>query len=82
MTDITARNTTTSLVLFFPSKQLTFIIDWKNANRYPALILFFINACFFLGSVGWMAQFAGEDARREIVCRRDGTARRGEPQIG
>ncbi|GFO12560.1 smoothened [Plakobranchus ocellatus] len=60
---------------------LTFIIDWKNANRYPALIIFFINACFFLGSVGWMAQFAG-DARAEIVCRKDGTIRRGEPQLG
>ncbi|GFS11885.1 smoothened [Elysia marginata] len=60
---------------------MTFIIDWKNANRYPALIIFFINACFFLGSVGWMAQFAG-DARTEIVCRKDGTARRGEPQLG
>ncbi|XP_012942595.1 smoothened homolog [Aplysia californica] len=60
---------------------LTFIIDWKNANRYPALILFFINACFFLGSIGWMSQFAG-DARRDIVCRRDGTVRKGEPQLG
>ncbi|PVD32109.1 hypothetical protein C0Q70_07537 [Pomacea canaliculata] len=40
---------------------LTFMIDWQNANRYPALILFFINICFLLGSVGWMAQ-SGETA--------------------
>ncbi|XP_013084066.2 smoothened homolog [Biomphalaria glabrata] len=58
---------------------LTFIIDWNNAKRYPALILFFINACFFLGSIGWMSQFVG-DARRDIVCRKDGTVRKGEPK--
>ncbi|KAH9492607.1 hypothetical protein Btru_024044 [Bulinus truncatus] len=58
---------------------LTFIIDWNNAKRYPALILFFINACFFLGSIGWMSQFVGE-ARRDIVCKKDGTIRKGEPQ--
>ena len=61
--------------------QLTFIIDWKTASRYPALILFFINACFFLGSIGWMAQFSG-DARKDIVCKTDGTVRRGEPEVG
>ncbi|CAG5134549.1 unnamed protein product [Candidula unifasciata] len=60
---------------------LTFIIDWKNANRYPSLILFFINACFFLGSIGWLSQFVG-NARKDIVCRRDGTVRRGEPHLG
>ncbi|XP_055954292.1 protein smoothened isoform X1 [Patella vulgata] len=60
---------------------LTFIIDWKNASRYPALILFYINACFFVGSIGWLAQFAG-DARQDIVCRSDGTARMGEPRLG
>ncbi|XP_064652196.1 protein smoothened-like [Lineus longissimus] len=59
---------------------LTFLIDWKNASRYPALILFFINVCFFLGSVGWLAQF-GPGARDDIVCRRDGTMRTAEPQV-
>ncbi|CAL1530064.1 unnamed protein product, partial [Lymnaea stagnalis] len=63
----------------FTVASLTFIIDWNNANRYPALILFFINACFFLGSIGWMSQFAG-NARNDIVCRKDGTVRKGEPQ--
>ncbi|XP_064597312.1 protein smoothened-like [Liolophura sinensis] len=60
---------------------LTFIIDWKTASRYPAMILFFVNACFFLGSIGWMAQFAG-NARNDIVCKSDGTVRQGEPQLG
>nr|ALS19773.1 smoothened [Novocrania anomala] len=60
---------------------LTFIIDWKGANRYPSLILFFINASFFLGSIGWLAQFS-PGARDDIVCRADGTLRMGEPKIG
>jgi len=61
--------------------QLTFILDWKSLHRYPAIILFFINVSFFVGTVGWLAQFI-PGARRDIVCRRDGTVRRAEPQIG
>ncbi|XP_052831910.1 smoothened homolog [Octopus bimaculoides] len=61
--------------------QLTFLIDWKNASRYPALILFFINICFVMGSIGWLAQFAG-NAREDIVCNADKTVRIGEPQPG
>ena len=61
--------------------QLTFILDWKSLHRYPAIILFFINVSFFIGTVGWLAQFI-PGARRDIVCRRDGTVRRAEPQIG
>ncbi|XP_072858536.2 protein smoothened [Pogona vitticeps] len=56
----------------------TFVVDWKNSNRYPAVILFYVNACFFMGSIGWLAQFM-DGARREIVCRADGTMRLGEP---
>lgn len=52
--------------------------DWRNSNRYPAVILFYVNACFFVGSIGWLAQFM-DGARREIVCRADGTMRLGEP---
>ncbi|KAK2519345.1 Smo [Columba livia] len=44
----------------------------------PAVILFYINACFFVGSIGWLAQFM-DGARDEIVCRADGTMRLGEP---
>jgi len=61
--------------------QLTFILDWKSLHRYPAIILFFINICFLIGTVGWLAQFI-PGARRDIVCRRDGTVRTAEPQIG
>ncbi|XP_030072706.1 protein smoothened [Microcaecilia unicolor] len=56
----------------------TFVSDWKNSNRYPAVILFYVNACFFVGSIGWLAQFM-DGARKEIVCRADGTMRLGEP---
>ncbi|NWU44717.1 SMO protein, partial [Hylia prasina] len=56
----------------------TFVADWRNSNRYPAVILFYVNACFFVGSMGWLAQFM-DGARDEIVCRADGTMRLGEP---
>ncbi|NXV79191.1 SMO protein, partial [Atlantisia rogersi] len=56
----------------------TFVADWRNSNRYPAVILFYVNACFFVGSIGWLAQFM-DGARDEIVCRADGTMRLGEP---
>lgn len=58
--------------------QATFLADWKNSNRYPAVILFYINACFFVGSIGWLAQFL-DGARKEIVCKSDNTMRLGEP---
>ena len=60
------------------SCQATFLADWKNSNRYPAVILFYINACFFVGSIGWLAQFL-DGARDEIVCKSDNTMRLGEP---
>ncbi|XP_033726816.1 smoothened homolog [Pecten maximus] len=60
---------------------LTFLIDWKTSSRYPALILFFINGCFFFCTIGWMAQFSG-NARTDIVCKADGTTRHGEPKLG
>ncbi|KAL6459635.1 hypothetical protein MHYP_G00313940 [Metynnis hypsauchen] len=56
----------------------TFLADWKNSNRYPAVILFYVNACFFIGSIGWLAQFM-DGARIEIVCKSDNTMRLGEP---
>ncbi|KAJ8262247.1 hypothetical protein GJAV_G00164270 [Gymnothorax javanicus] len=56
----------------------TFLADWKNSNRYPAVILFYVNACFFIGSIGWLAQFM-DGARTEIVCKSDNTMRLGEP---
>lgn len=60
---------------------LTFFIDWKSANKYPALIILYINVCFFISSIGWLAQFT-PGARDDIVCRRDGTLRKSEPTYG
>lgn len=68
--------TITLLCTFFTLA--TFLADWKNSNRYPAVILFYINACFFVGSIGWLAQFL-DGAREEIVCKSDNTMRLGEP---
>ncbi|XP_029471308.1 smoothened homolog isoform X2 [Rhinatrema bivittatum] len=73
---IASFSSVTVLCTFFTL--VTFVSDWKNSNRYPAVILFYINACFFVGSIGWLAQFM-DGARREIVCRADGTMRLGEP---
>uniref|UniRef100_A0A3Q3JMI7 Protein smoothened n=1 Tax=Monopterus albus TaxID=43700 RepID=A0A3Q3JMI7_MONAL len=69
---------TITLLCTFFTLQATFLADWKNSNRYPAVILFYINACFFVGSIGWLAQFL-DGARKEIVCKSDNTMRLGEP---
>ncbi|KAL7979837.1 hypothetical protein Chor_008175 [Crotalus horridus] len=71
---IAAFSSVTILCTFFTLHRA----DWKNSNRYPAVILFYVNACFFTGSIGWLAQFM-DGARSEIVCRADGTMRLGEP---
>ncbi|XP_017086923.2 protein smoothened [Drosophila bipectinata] len=59
----------------------TFIIDWKNANKYPAVIVFYINLCFLIACVGWLLQFTS-GSREDIVCRKDGTLRHSEPTTG
>ncbi|KPI96978.1 Protein smoothened [Papilio xuthus] len=56
----------------------TFLIDWRSANKYPALVIFYINVCFAVASMGWLVQF-GVGSRDDIVCSKDGTRRRGEP---
>ncbi|XP_071451217.1 protein smoothened [Hetaerina americana] len=61
---------------------LTFLIDWRAANRYPALVIFYINLCFLVSTGGWLAQFVGSGAREDIVCRKDGTLRMSEPSAG
>lgn len=61
---------------------LTFVVDWKNASRYPGLMLLYIDVCFTVGCLAWLAQFFGTSSRRDIVCRHDGTVRIGEPRIG
>lgn len=60
---------------------LTFIIDWQNANKYPGLIIFYINVCFVMSCIGWLAQFWPGN-REGIVCRNDGTLRHSEPNAG
>ncbi|XP_014468940.1 PREDICTED: protein smoothened-like isoform X4 [Dinoponera quadriceps] len=57
---------------------ITFLIDWRSANKYPALVIFYINCCFMVSCIGWLAQFTfGKDV---IVCRKDGTLRISEPR--
>ncbi|XP_060582294.1 protein smoothened-like isoform X2 [Ruditapes philippinarum] len=58
---------------------VTFMLDWKVARKYPAVILFYINGCFFIATLGWLAQFT---SREDVICRKDGTIRTGEPLIG
>lgn len=59
----------------------TFLIDWKNANKYPAVIIFYINVCFLINCLAWLAQFTPGN-REDIVCRKDGTLRHSEPSAG
>nr|XP_033205165.1 protein smoothened isoform X2 [Bombus vancouverensis nearcticus] len=56
---------------------ITFLIDWRSANKYPALVVFYINCCFMMSCIGWLVQFTG--SREVIVCRKDGTLRMSEP---
>ncbi|XP_043253743.1 protein smoothened [Colletes gigas] len=57
---------------------ITFLIDWRSANKYPALVIFYINCCFMVSCIGWLAQFT-PGSREVIVCRKDGTLRMSEP---
>ncbi|KAI4456613.1 frizzled [Holotrichia oblita] len=58
---------------------ITFLIDWKTANKYPALAIFYVNICFLVSYSGWMIQFLGTETREDIVCKKDGTLRKSEP---
>nr|CAD7401266.1 unnamed protein product [Timema poppensis] len=60
---------------------VTFLIDWRSANKYPALVIFYMNGCFLLSCAGWLAQFL-PGAREDIVCRKDHTLRMSEPSAG
>ncbi|CAG9859679.1 unnamed protein product [Phyllotreta striolata] len=57
----------------------TFIIDWKTANKYPALAIFYVNLCFCISYGGWLVQFLGSETREDIVCKKEGTPRKSEP---
>ncbi|RWS24631.1 smoothened-like protein [Leptotrombidium deliense] len=56
---------------------LTFIIDWKSSNRYPPVIIFYINICIMITNIGWLFQFMITDGKSTIVCREDKTLRYG-----
>lgn len=58
---------------------VTFMIDWKTANKYPALAIFYINICFFVSYSGWLVQFLGYETREDVVCKKDFTLRKSEP---
>ncbi|WAR16542.1 SMO-like protein [Mya arenaria] len=67
------------LVAVVASLCITFVLDWKVGRKYPAVILFYINGCFLVATLGWMVQLmAGEG----VTCRKDGTIRKNEPLIG
>lgn len=58
---------------------ITFLIDWKTANKYPALAIFYINVCFLISYSGWLMQFLGSETKHDIICKKDGTLRKHEP---
>lgn len=60
---------------------LTFVIGWRDSRQYPNVMVFYMNLCLLFMCVGWLAQFL-PGAREDIVCRRDGTLRSGEPSSG
>ncbi|XP_042205429.1 smoothened homolog isoform X2 [Homarus americanus] len=60
---------------------LTYLIDWRAANKYPVLIIFYINGCFLIASIGFIVQFH-PGVRNDLTCRSDGTLRQGEPSSG
>lgn len=42
-----------SIVLFSNILTVTtFIIDWNAARKYPALIIFYVNICYIMSSIG------------------------------
>lgn len=58
---------------------MTFVIDWRSANKYPALGIFYINMCFMMSCIGWLVQFT-PGSRDVTICRKDGTLRTREPR--
>ncbi|XP_068242026.1 protein smoothened isoform X2 [Palaemon carinicauda] len=60
---------------------LTYLIDWRAANKYPVLIIFYVNGCFLIASIGFMVQFH-PGVRNDLTCRSDGMLRQAEPSSG
>ncbi|XP_058793567.1 protein smoothened-like [Phymastichus coffea] len=57
----------------------TFLINWKSASKFPASVIFYINACFMVCCLGWLVQFSTGN-NNIIVCKPDGTLRKSEPK--
>lgn len=60
---------------------LTFVVDWHNGNKYPALIIFYLNISFMMACLGFLSQFL-PGGREDIVCRKDKTLKSSEPSGG
>lgn len=39
---------------------MTFLIDWRTANRYPAKGIFYVNLCFAISYIGYFLQIFGK----------------------
>ncbi|XP_025408524.1 protein smoothened isoform X2 [Sipha flava] len=57
---------------------LTFTIEWQSLNRYPNIVILYINICFLFICFGWLSQF-WSGARDDIVCRKNGARKISEP---
>lgn len=57
---------------------LTFMIEWQSLNRYPNIVILYINVCFLFICFGWLSQF-WSGARDDIVCRKSGARKTSEP---
>ncbi|XP_050424869.1 protein smoothened isoform X2 [Adelges cooleyi] len=57
---------------------LTFMIEWQSLNRYPNIVILYINVCFLFICFGWLSQF-WSGARDDIVCRKNGARKTSEP---
>ncbi|XP_018905351.2 LOW QUALITY PROTEIN: protein smoothened [Bemisia tabaci] len=60
---------------------ITFLLDWKSSNKYPALVVFYINLCFLIVCMGWLYPVLF-NSQKDIICRKDKTLRTSEPSVG
>lgn len=56
------------------------MIEWQSLNRYPNIVILYINICFLFICVGWLSQF-WFTARDDIVCRKNGARKTSEPRF-
>ncbi|PAA85222.1 hypothetical protein BOX15_Mlig019451g1, partial [Macrostomum lignano] len=68
------------LVLINALIVVSFIASWQCCYTVPRQTLLFVYLCFLLLSCNWLTQVISS-AHFDIVCRRDGTLRTGEPLL-